>query len=291
MDIKIGEINERVKFIYDKMFPIYFIKGNKNLIVDCGITSKAVKIEQGIKEIFKNKLDLILLTHSHYDHTGSCSYIEYKFNPLTFASERAVEVLNKQKAIDFIKRINNDFKKILNDDSNIEFNGIKNLKSVKQDDIIDVDKDTYIKVIETPGHTKCSISYYLYPDKILFLGDAGGVLEKTGKIKPLFLSSYNNYINSLKSVSKLDIDVIALPHNNPIRGKENVKKFLSNSINESQKAKQEIIKALKTGNSSEEVANNILEREYPSPTVMGPRETFMINLVAMVNAIKKEFLS
>ncbi len=291
MSIKIGEINSRVKFVYDEMFPIYFIKGEKNIIIDCAISSKALKIEKGIKEFLDGKLDYVLLTHSHYDHTGSCTYIENKFNPVTMGSERTVEILKKQKAIDFIRRINNDFKKILNDDSDIEFNGIKNLKSLKEGDTINIDKDSYIKVFQSPGHTRCSLSYYLLPDRILFMGDAGGVLERTGKIKPLFLSSYKSYINSLETLSQLDVEFIGLPHNNPIRGKENVMKFFEDSINTAKKAKDEILKALETGKDIQEVAEEILEREYPSPTVMGPRETFMINLVAMVNAVKKEFIT
>ena len=38
------------------------------------------------------------------------------------------------------------------------------------------------------------------------------------------------------------------------------------------------------------IAESILEREYTSPTIMGPREALLINVTAMVKSVFYEFV-
>jgi glyoxylase-like metal-dependent hydrolase (beta-lactamase superfamily II) len=81
------------------------------------------------------------------------------------------------------------------------------------------------QVYETPGHTRCSLAFLLQPENILFPGDAAGVVEKSGKIKPLFLSSYTLYEQSLKKLSTIKANILALPHNTAIKGERKIRDF------------------------------------------------------------------
>lgn len=288
---KYESINKNVIVLYDEMFPLYIVKGEKNFLIDCSITAKAIDIHKTINMILKRgKIDSVLLTHSHYDHTGACFYLQniYDFN--IYGSYKTVELLKKEKVIDFIDRMNQDFKKLLNDNSKTKCEMLKNLNTIKQGDRIKVDNNNHFEILDTPGHTKCSISFLLQPEKILFPGDSVGIIERNGKIKPLFLSSYKEYEKSLNKLIKIEPHILAFCHNRYIKGKEKVKKFLELSLNSTKELKDKILKMLKKDQDFDKIAKEIFENEFSIPTVMGPYKAIMINLAAMVNSVYREFV-
>lgn len=287
----ISNLQANVYTIHDPMFPLYVIRGEQNLMIDCSILAKAKKIEVKLHELLgKEKLDLVLLTHSHYDHTGACSYLQEKYGFAIIASKRTKEILENDKAIEFIDNLNQKFKKILHDQSNTVFTKPVRVRAVGENEKIRVSDSQLIEAFETPGHTRCSISFLLKPENILFPGDAAGVVEKSEKIKPLFLSSYALYEQSLKKLITINAAALALPHNTAIIGEKKVQEFLKSSLKETQKLKEEILAALKNTTDFNLIAENILSREYTFPAIMGPREALLINVTAMVKSIFFEFV-
>lgn len=284
-------IKDDVILLYEKMFPLYLITGEKNFLIDCSISPYAENIRKNLLDILNGKpLSGVLLTHSHYDHTGACPLISTEFNPYIYGSQRTVELLKRKKILNYIKNLNKNFEIILNKKTDLEFNSFKNLKEVREDDSININKSKFFRVIETPGHTKCSVSYLLEPYKILFPGDATGVLERKGKIKPLFLSSYTSYLASLRKLTEINAEILALPHNSFIKGRNKVNEFLKSSISQTERIGELIRNKLKSGKSPDIIAKILAESEFPEPTVQGPIKAFTINLKAMVNAIKNEIL-
>jgi len=287
----ISNLLANVYTLHDPMFPLYVIRDRRNLMIDCSILAKAKEIEVKLRELLgKEKIDLLLLTHSHYDHTGACSYLQGKYGFEIIASKRTKEILGNDKAIEFIDDLNQKFKKLLKDRSNSVFTKPVHVLGVGENEKIEISERQSIEVFETPGHTRCSISFLLKPENVLFPGDAAGVVEQSGKIKPLFLSSYTLYEQSLKKLIALKADVLALPHNTAVKGGEKVHEFLNNSLRETQKLKEEIVTALRNTIDFALIAENILNREYSLPTIMGPREALLINVTAMVKSIFHEFV-
>ncbi|MCP5104730.1 MAG: MBL fold metallo-hydrolase [bacterium] len=234
-------------------------------------------------------MDTLLLTHTHWDHVGAAYYLQqvYRFNIL--GARRAAQLLPKNKVVGFIDRLNQEYKKMMKDDSDIRFGLLENLEAVHDGDTIRVDDQSYFEVIETPGHTKCSVAYLLHPDKILFQGDAAGVLETDGSIKPLFLSSYKEHENSIKKLIAAGAEILAFPHNRFIKGKEKVEEYLQASLARTQGVKEEIRKLLRQEPDITKIADAVYRREFPKPSLMGPKEALVINLEAMVKAVQKEF--
>ncbi|MCP4220727.1 MAG: MBL fold metallo-hydrolase [bacterium] len=288
-------ISDRVIVIYDAMFPLYIVRGEtKNFLIDAGVTARAGDFYTRITRVLEAEecqskgIDTLLLTHSHWDHAGAATMLQDKFHFDVIASTRTVELLKKEKVIAFIDRLNRDYKKMIDDTSASCFGELKNMSSVKEGDKIPVGPESWFEVFETPGHTKCSTSYLLYPEKILFAGDAAGVLERDGGIKPLFLSSYLDYEASLQKLIALDAHYYGFPHNKFIEGPEQVKSFLKRSLAKARKVKDAIRELLKAGESDEKIAEIIYRREFPKPTLMGPPEALMINLNAMTKAVRIE---
>ncbi len=278
--------------VHDNLFPLYIVRGEKNFLIDSGVSVRAEilkeRIDKALKETGSNRgIDTLLFTHSHWDHTGAAYYFQQIYNFNVMASRRTVDLLQKQKVIGFIDRLNQEYKKMQKDGeiSDARFGLLERFEIVKDGDIITVDADNYFEVIDTPGHTKCAVTYFLRPDNILFQGDSAGLLESNGSIKPIFLSSYNEYENSLRKLAALDAEAMAFPHNRMLVGKDKVKKYLQDSLTRTQEVKAQILNIIKDEKDTAKIAEVLYQSEFPITSIMGPKEAMMINLEAMVKAV------
>lgn len=281
--------------IYQDVFTFYIIRGCKNYLVDSGVSARAEEFATHIDHVLSavdgdasRGIQELLLTHSHWDHTGASSYLQKRYGFGVIASQRVVELLQKEKVIGFINRLNEEYKKLNQVTHDIAFTGLKGMFPVSGGYRIPVDQQHDIEVIDTPGHTKCSVSYLLHPEKVLFPGDATGVLEQDGTVKPLFLSSYNEYEQSLEKLSGLEAEIIAFPHNRPIVGKDRVKKHMEASLKRTREVKLAILNYLEKEEDIAVIAERLCNEEFPKPTLLAPREALMINMEAMIKAVRGE---
>lgn len=288
-------IDERVMVIYDRFFPLYIIRGEKNYLVDAGPAAKAPEFFKIITRVLsetagpgQSKIDALLLTHSHWDHTGGASYLQQRFDFEVLASERTAELLRKPKVIQQIDRLNQIFKALIKSPSDIHFTGLNQLQSLTGESEIPVDKGMELKVFPAPGHARCSLAYLLTPQKILFPGDAAGLMEPDGTIRPLFFSGYSDYENSIRILLDLEAEVMALPHNKPIKGKIKVKSFLEASLRKTREVRDNIKEYLAEGRNATQVSELIYEREFPNISFMGHRDLLIMNLESMVRSVLHE---
>ncbi len=282
------KLSENLFVLHEKMFPLYLITGKENFLIDTSISALQENIYKKIKSLLSDRpLEHILLTHSHYDHTGALPFLQEKFNISISSSKRTIELLQKEDVRAFIGDMNTRFNNVLGISEKVEFPALKKLHILKEGDRIDIDENRYFEVIASPGHTRCSLSFLLMPDRVLFPRDAAGVLEKNKKIKPLFLSDYSSYVLSLRKLIKIEAEMLCPPHNNYIKGKEKVRDHLMQALESAIDLKDKIIRSLESGAGIEDVSKNILEKEFPLPVVEGPKKAFNINLNSMVRAVEK----
>jgi glyoxylase-like metal-dependent hydrolase (beta-lactamase superfamily II) len=290
-------INGNVIVIYNKLFPLYIVKGEKNFLIDSGTTAKAAEFYANINRALAETgsegagIQNLLLTHTHWDHMGAASYLQKKYGFDVICSRRGAALLERSKVISIIDRLNQDYKKTVSDDSDTAFEKLENINVVVEGDRIRVDDTGYFEVIETPGHTKCSISYLLHPWRILFLGDASGLMDQDGVIKPIFLSNYKEYEHSIEKLIPFEAEVLAFPHNRFIKGKERVKRHLRDSLQRTRELKDKVVNYLEEEEDIEKIAEAIYHREFPRSALFGPKEAMMINIESMIKAVRKEFVS
>jgi glyoxylase-like metal-dependent hydrolase (beta-lactamase superfamily II) len=286
-----SRLRANVFVVHDQMFPLYVIRGEQNILIDCSILAKAGEIEENLSSLLGNeRITLALLTHSHYDHTGTCAYLQARHHFNISASQRTKEIMQNPDAIEFMDKLNQDFKRLLKQDNSLHLTMAENISVVHEGDKIPVVQNQWLQVYETPGHTRCSLSFLLQPENILFPGDAAGIIEKSGKIKPLFLSSYTLYEQSLIKLGAIKANILALPHNTAIKGEKKIREFFQKSLSETQKLKEYILAELRNTIDFALIAEKILNREFTFPTILGPRETILINVTAMVKSIFNEFV-
>ena len=141
------------KKIYDKIFlfqnefgsKTYYIQDKKKLLIDAGV-------------FVNEKVDIIILTHCHYDHILFLEEIKRKNKCEVMCGENDKEDIEQitEKTLFFL--------------SPKKLRGVKITKPLKEGEKINI--GTFIfEVLETPGHTSGSISLFERNKKILFSGD------------------------------------------------------------------------------------------------------------------------
>ena len=166
----------------------YFIENNGEVVI-IDPANEFVKIHEFIKEN-NFKVKAILVTHGHFDHVGAVKRLQ-KLNIPVYMSEFDSNIIENTPGYYFLEKT-----KSFSADYFVKNGDELNLIGLK------------FKVLETPGHTKGSVSYKL--DNYLFSGDlifAGG---NYGRID-LYSGNLQDLRYSLKDVLfKLDDDVVIL---------------------------------------------------------------------------------
>jgi glyoxylase-like metal-dependent hydrolase (beta-lactamase superfamily II) len=285
----VEQLSDHVFLIRDDIFPLYIVKGEKNFLIDSGASVKAPQFEKNIRDFLQGEsLHTLLLTHTHWDHTGASSYLQDRFEFDVTASRRGVELLDKEKVTVFIDRMNRDAAKLAPDLTAVPYTGLKRLSVVSEGDVIEAENSVRFRVFETPGHTKCSVSYLLEPDMILFPGDALGVMEKNGIVRALFLSSFQSHESSILKLMATPAEILAFPHNRPVRGRERVQERMEKVLVRGREIRDKIVSLLNESSDIPAIAGKFLDDEFKTPTIMGPPEAFRINLEAMVATVLRE---
>jgi len=156
----------------------------ESAIVDPGTSSaEEENILTEFIESKKIKVKYLINTHCHIDHILGCRFVKEKFNPIYYAPEKDISLLEhaQQQAMMF----------------NIELE-----KPPEPDKLITEETELSIgkskmKFLFTPGHTPGEFCIYFENEKICITGD---VLFKDGVGRTdLWGGDYNTLINSIET--------------------------------------------------------------------------------------------
>ena len=283
-------IRPHISVVGDHSHPLYIVKGDKHTLIDAGILPKANLFLKGIAAaVGEEKLDTLLLTHSHFDHVGCAHLLQEKFGLTIHCSSMAKEILQDRDMAEMIDLRNQELKDKMRDFSPSTFAALRNLAPVNEGDRVDIGEGRYFEVLTVPGHSDCALAYLLQPDKILFAGDAAGMLDHNGFVWPVFFTRYGPYEKSLLKMADLDLEGLACGHSDFIEGKDNSQKFFTGSLSEARRMKMEILGKLHRGMDHMEIAESIKEKRYIPNCVLGEGDELLTNIYALVRAVNNEF--
>jgi hydroxyacylglutathione hydrolase len=176
---------------------------NNTIVISCPETKSAAVIDPAFdsydkieKYVDENdlKIDVVLLTHSHWDHIGNLSKIKEKYGCKIYVHKSDNKNL-EEPGKDGIPTLG-------------KINPIKADVFVEDEQRINIGK-VEIDVLHTPGHSEGSVCYYLPKEKLLFSGDT---LFKGSCGNVSFLNSDPEKMwRSLNRLSKLPKDVKVIP--------------------------------------------------------------------------------
>ena len=233
-----GNVTERILLLGEKASCIYLLKGDgEYAILGGGMTYIVFDVIRQLQEfnIEEKKIKQMVILHSHFDHCGIVPFFKRRWPWIQItASARAKELLDKPKVIESISFLNEMLlaERGLEEKAEtpgLEFGEINVDHIVGEGDVIPCG-DLSMEVIETPGHTSCSIAVYVPQEKAMFASDAGGI-PFGDKVFTTANSNFDRYQDSLEKMAGYEIDVYLAEHFGARTGDDG-RDYLRQSIND-----------------------------------------------------------
>lgn len=290
-----GKIIDGLYMVGHPAMPVYLLDGEKPVIFDAGLTFLGNIYTEGIRAIIgKRDLHYCFLSHSHFDHCGSVSVLKKKFPGLqVVASEKAKTVFGRPNAIDLMRKLTRAAEQLAIH-LRIELAEFEQFEpfevdfTLKDGDFLELSRDLAVQVLETPGHTRDSLSYYIPRNKVLLCSEAAGIPDSTGYVVSEALVDFDQYLASMKRLSKVDYEVLCLGHRQALIGQD-AKNYLHNSMADCRHFLMLVETLLsEEGGDVQQVVARVKASEYD--TVQGPKQiepAYLLNLEAKVKVIKK----
>lgn len=147
--------------------------------------------------------------------------------------------------------------------------------------------DIELHIIETPGHSSCSISAYAPELKALFPSDGGGIPYK-GNIIPSGNSNFTAFQQSLEKLKGLEADYVCADHYGYVTGEE-ARNFISRTIEAARKHRAEMEEAYRRTRDIDATAQEMTDFFYAAnPDYFISREILEGVYRQMVRHIAKE---
>lgn len=267
--------------------------GKTSILYDSGFAFTGNIVAENIKRELKGRsLDYIFLTHSHYDHALGSAYVLKHFeNAKVVAGKYAQKIFEKTTAKALMRELD---RKFANKNGVDEYEDlIDNLRvdiAVSDSDKIKAG-DMLFTALELPGHTKCSVGYYLESEKLLLSTESLGVYVGEGVVLPSYLVGYQMVLDSIKKVQSLGVEKILIPHYGVIE-KGEAELYLKIAYESAVETAEEIVSILKSGKTKEQAVSHFATKFYKGKVKeIYPYDAMMLNTSITVNLLEKELVN
>jgi len=286
-----GKICEGLYATGYHFLPAFLLTSPHSVLFDAGVAALGPSYLREIEACPEapDAIRYLLLTHSHYDHCGAAPFLKERIPDLRVGADaHAAEVLRKPNAVALIRALNRNFETVFGDiigEQGIPFNPVEIDLILKDRDELDCGEGWTVQVIETPGHTNDSLSYYIPKIKALIPGEAVGVFHNNAA-HPEFSSGYSDYLASLEKLAALDVEILPLAHRYILTGAD-AARYLKDSLAATVSYRERIENYLDRFNGDRErVVKTILGEDYDDTVLMQQdKKSFTLNLEAQVRVI------
>lgn len=262
----------------------------KTALIDCGMGYCAANLISNIKQALNNReLNYILISHSHYDHIGAIPYLKEEWpNSKVYGAEHARGILTRQNALSTIRELGRQAAAIYGSGVLKEYDDelLKVDECIRDGDILDLGRSS-IRVLETPGHTKCSLSF-LIDNETLFPCETTGCMSKSGKIYSAFITSYSEAIAAVYKCQATNPRYIISPHFGQV-SKEDIVGYWENCILAIEETKAFILDLAEQGYAEAKILAEY-EKAFrdEQSRLEQPVNAFRLNAQAMIKTVLKE---
>ncbi len=175
---------------------VYLVLDEKPILVDAGMmagpTLKNIK-----KFIDPAKIELIVLTHCHHDHSGAAPALKEATGARLMLSEKEVGCIG-----DGLASVAYLFGQ--------QAPEYKVDETLKEGMVLDIG-EWKLEVMETPGHSTGSLCLYERTEKVLFSGDTVFPDGNIGRTD-MFGGSTDELVRSIQRLTELDVKVMYPGH-------------------------------------------------------------------------------
>lgn len=265
------------------------MSGASAVLLDSGFDFCAEKTVGNIRAALGGRrLDLILLTHSHYDHATGSATIRRAFPECRVAAGRLTdEIFHKPGAIRLMRTLNAgvacekgwpepaDRLDELRVDIPLDDNGVVRLR------------DMTIRAVATPGHTRCSVSYLFEEEGLLACSETAGIAMRYPEVAPCLIVGYRVTMDSIARLRELGAKRVFVSHFGVIPEDGN-DRFFADAAAVVEEAVALIVGCHRRGDGIAETAAAFTVRFYDSFRDVQPERAFILNTEALIPRILEE---
>ncbi|MGI6203948.1 MAG: MBL fold metallo-hydrolase [Anaerovoracaceae bacterium] len=196
-------------------------KYEKTLLIDTGMAYCGDKLVENIRHALGGRtLDVVVLTHTHYDHIGALPFIIEEFPEAEICgSAYGQYVFTRDGAKRMIRAMSENAEKLYGDPEkgNASKQGFRITRALADGEAVGLgaDKDGnsgLVRAIECKGHTDCSMAYMIEPDMVLFSSESTGIIQEWDSAEVSIMKKYENMSVSLEKCRSLGARRIVIPH-------------------------------------------------------------------------------
>jgi len=277
------------------------IAGDSAFLIDDGTT--AILVDSGFgftgdavaanvqKALGTRPLDDIFLTHSHYDHVLGASYVLHAYpNARVVAGDYAAKIFAKDSAKALMRDLDRKFATTCGvGDYPDRLDALRVDIAVADGDEIQAGDMKFIAVA-LPGHTKCSMGFYL-PENLLLIGsETLGLYDGEELLFPCFLVGYQMALDAIQKARALDVEQLLLPHFG-LLDREKTAYYLENTAPITVEISEKIADILRGGGTETDAIAWFKEQFYRGKITEGyPIDAMLLNTSIMVRVIARELL-
>ena len=263
-----GKIHKNLWYLGREESGIYLLEGKaSSLIISGGMSYLAPVIHKQILDfgIDETRLGKLLILHAHFDHVGLVPFFKRRYPELElYASARAWEILQMTKGIETINTFSHLVAERLGHAEHLKGmdlqwrDGISGVE-VSEGSTIDLG-GTIVEILETPGHSSCSVSAYVPEIRALFPSDGGGI-PYGETIIPSGNSNFTRYQQSLAKLSNLAVDILCADHYGYVMGQE-AECYIARSIDCAAETRSVIEELFRRTGSLDATVNALVDDTY-----------------------------
>jgi glyoxylase-like metal-dependent hydrolase (beta-lactamase superfamily II) len=253
-------------------------------LIDTGYAFCAEATIRNIERALAGRpLAYILLTHSHYDHVSGLPAIKRAWPAATVvAHPYAKEIFTRPGAKAVMRSLDGAAAKRGWEAAHRDYTAKLAVDmTAGEGDILHAD-GVSVRVLEMPGHTKCSVSYYFQEDDLLVLNETIGVRLGGDLVIPAFIVSCKATLEAIARAEEMAPRRILISHSGEAGGAD-VGVYLKNARAAVQTAAEWVLAEHARGRSPDEIVADYTAKFYTGDCrEYQPQEAFLRNTRAMI---------
>jgi len=210
-----GKINENTTLIdvewmrVPGILSMYLIESEesgKKCLIDGGTATEARRLFKQLENLDAFPPDMIIITHSHFDHTQAIPSFLKKAKKLG----KEIEIMASKKAIPFLE--DQSYNEIYGPFG--PFKNIENVIPLREGDIINLGEIS-LEIFDIPGHALDHIAIFDEKNKNVFVGDGIVSSIDNNLILPPIVPPHwdtNAYLSSLDKIKKINYNSMSIAH-------------------------------------------------------------------------------
>ncbi len=266
--------------------------GKTSVLVDSGFAFTGDAVADRVREALGTRpLDYIFLTHSHYDHVLGAAYVLHAYpNARVVAGEYAAKIFAKDSAKALMRELDRKFAATCGvADYPDRTDALRVDIAVADGDVVEAGDMKFVAVA-LPGHTKCSMGFYLPENRLLIGSETLGLYDGEKTLFPCFLVGLQMALDSIAKARTLAVDNLLLPHFG-LLDREQTAYYLENIAPITVETAEAMASILRDGGTEADAIAWFKDRFYHGKITEGyPLDAMLLNTSIMVRVIARELL-